>query len=127
MALHTELKIHTAAFNLLEAVTDSMIQMRRDAKQSLGRKMLDESLDITTLIQRANMDRDKTGHLAAVLEKKCRVEALLRVALNKRFISTGLYAVASRCAQSVGQQAIGWRNNSQQRQLHGSQGSNARA
>lgn len=127
MGLHTDLKIHTAARKLLGAVTESTIQMRRDVKQSLGKMMIDESLDITTLIQRANMDKDKSPHLNALLEKKCRVEVLLQVSLDGRFISPGLYGTAIRFAQSVGQQAIGWRRNSQERQLQDSQGDSARA
>lgn len=127
MGVHTKLSIHVAAMKLLDAVTEANLQMRRDAKPSLGRKLIDESLDITSLIQAANMADDKVPSLTKVLLAKSRVEALLQVSLDKKLISTGLYAEASRWTTSVGQQAIGWRRSSQQRQLHGPQGGNARA
>lgn len=127
MAIHTDLQIHVAATKLLEAVTESTLHMRRDAKKPIGERMIGEALDITTLIQMANMDQDKTGHLTEILKKKCRVETLLNVALNKKVISPGLYGLASRWAVSVGQQATGWKKNSQQRQLHDRQGGHASA
>jgi hypothetical protein len=127
MAIHTSLPIYVAAMKLLDVVTESTLQMRRDAKKPLGEQMMADSLDITTLIQTANMEQDKMAPITEILRKKSRVETLLQISLNRRAISPGLYGLASRAAVSVGQQAIGWRRNSQQRQLSGSQGNPARA
>lgn len=127
MGLHTDLRIHTAAAKLLDAVTESALQMRRDAKKFIGEKLLDDCLDIQTLIQRANIATDKTPYLDAVLEKKCRIEALLKLSLDKRLISTGHYSIATEHAVSLGRQAVGWRNSSKQRQLHDRQGGHASA
>lgn len=127
MGLHTDLNIHAAAVNLLDAVTESTLHMRRDAKPHIGRMLLVEALDITTLIQRANMDRDKAQHLDALLEKKSRVEVLLLVSLNRKLISPGLYGLATRWSTSIGKQAIGWRRDSARRQLHDRQGGHASA
>lgn len=126
MGLHTKLPIHDAALKLFGVVTNCTLQMRRDAKPTIGRKMLDECLDITTLIQRANIDQDKRPHLSAVLEKKSRIEVLLQTALDAKCISPGQYAQASRWAVSIGQQAIGWRN-FEKRPLHDRQGGHASA
>ncbi|SRR5258708_29782529 len=127
MALHTELNIHTAAQKLLSAVSFGTLHMRRDAKPCIGNKMVEEALDITTLIQRANIADDKAPHLDAVLEKKCRVEALLQVALDHKLIGARLYSRASHWSRSVGQQASGWKKHSQRRQLHDRQGGHASA
>lgn len=127
MGLHTNLRIYTAAEKLLETVTEGTFNMRRDAKPILGEKLVRECLDITTLIQEANTERDKAPYLNRLLQKKCRVEALLKVALNKARFSTGHYAIASAHAVDLGRQAVGWRNDSQKRQLHDRQGGDARA
>jgi hypothetical protein len=127
MGLHTDLRIHSAATKLLDTVTDGVLQMRRDAKKPIGEKMIDECLDITTLIQLANTEKDKTGPLAALLQKKCRVEALLKVSLDKKLISPGHYALATQQAVNLGKQAVNWRNDSQRRQLRDSHGSHASA
>ena len=127
MGLHTNLRIYTAAEKLLEAVTEGTFNMRRDAKPILGKQLVKECLDITTLIQEANIERDKTASLNRLLQKKSRVETLLKVAMNKARFSTGHYAIASAHAVDLGRQAVGWRNSSQQRQLHDRQGGDARA
>ena len=127
MGLHTNLSIHVAATKLLDAVTEGTLQMRRDAKQIIGRALVDECLNITTLIQQANTEQDKVPYLDALLRKKCRVEALLKLSLDKKLFTPGHYGVASAHAVSLGKQAIGWRKDSQKRQLHDRQGGHARA
>lgn len=127
MALHTTLPIHTASRQLFAAITNAVLEMRRDAKPHFGKLILEESLEISTLIQRANMSEDKDPHILGVLEKKSRIEFLLQTALDTRLISTGHYGNAIRFAQSVGMQAVKWRRDSQGRQLHHRQGGDARA
>lgn len=127
MALHTSLRIHTAAENLLEAVIEGTFNMRRDAKPILGKQLVEECLEITSLIQDANTSQDKVPHLNLLLRKKSRVEVLLKAAMNKAKFSTGHYARASGFAVEVGRQAIGWRADSQRRQLQRPQGGTASA
>lgn len=127
MALHTDLAIHTATRQLLSAVVNMVLEMRRDAKPCLGRLMLEETLEIATLIQRANMAEVKDPFILGVIEKKSRVELLLQTALDTRVIEPGPYALVIRHTESIGRQAIKWRRNSQDRQLHHRQGGDARA
>lgn len=127
MGLHTNLRIYTAAEKLLETVIEGTFNMRRDAKPILGKQLVEECLEITSLIQDANTAQDKVPHLNQLLRKKCRVEALLKAAMNKAKLSAGHYAIACGHAVEVGRQAVGWRNDSQRRQLHDRQGGHASA
>lgn len=105
----------------------STLNMRRDAKTLIGKRLMDECLGITTQIQLANMDTDKTAHITKLLVQKSRVELLLKKALDLKLISPGQYGLAVRHAVDVGRQAVGWKRNSQQRQFHDRQGGHDRA
>lgn len=59
MALHHKLPIYKAAYNLLDLSTEMSKNMRRDFKASIGGKISNECIEITVLIFRANVARDK--------------------------------------------------------------------
>ena len=109
MALHTQLPIYKVAYGLFDAIMDLAKNMPRDFKASIGGKLRDECIEILTLIFRANVARDKSPHLGALIERLQVAELLLRLARDKRLISTGQYAKAVEATQSIGKQATGWR------------------
>ena len=109
MALHTELPIHKVAYDLFDLSTELAKHMPRDFKASIGGKIRDESVDIVTLIFRANVAQDKTPHLDKLIERVQVIELMLRLSRDKRLISTGQYAKAVELTRSVSRQAGGWR------------------
>ena len=121
MATHTTLPIYKVAYDLLEVVTDFVKNMPRDFKQSIGGKISAECIDITVLVFRANVSRDKEPHLMELLERLQVAELLIRLAKDKRLISQGAYAKAVELSTSIGKQANGWRR-AAHRPLHGGQG-----
>jgi hypothetical protein len=121
MATHTELPIYKAAYDLLDVVTNFVKNMPRDFKQSIGGKISLECIDITVLVFRANVARDKEPHLMELLERLQVAELLIRLAKDKRLISQGAYAKAVELSTSIGKQANGWRR-AANRPLHGGQG-----
>jgi hypothetical protein len=108
VAIHTELPIYKAAYDLLDVATETARQMRRDVKPFLGRKLIDECVELTVLIQRANRAADKRPHLIGVQERVQSVEVLFRVARDKRYTDTKKYSRAAQLAESVGKQATAW-------------------
>lgn len=109
MALHTDLDIYKAAYELLGLVFDFVKNMRRDYKAPLGYKLRDECIELTTLICRANRARQKAPHIDSLIERTQVAEVLLRLSRDKELISTGQYARAIKLSTSVGKQAGGWR------------------
>jgi len=109
MALHHQLPIHKVAYNLLDVSTDLAKNMPRDFKASIGGKISNECIEITVLIFRANVARDKAPHLDELLERLQVAELLLRLSRDKRLISTGQYAKAIELTSTIGKQAGGWR------------------
>lgn len=110
MALHSELPIYKAAYDLLNIITDFARNMPRDFKQSIGNKLRDEAVEITVLIFRANVAKEKAPHLQELLERQQVIDLLIRLARDKRLISTKQYASAIQLTNTVGKQANGWRS-----------------
>jgi hypothetical protein len=112
MAIHTQLPIYKVTYDLLVVVVQLVKNMPREFKQSIGGKIRDECIEVTTLVFRANVARDKSPHLLALLEHLQVAELLLRLARDLRFISAGQYADAIQLTTSIGKQANGWRTKS---------------
>jgi len=109
MALHTQLPIYKAAYDLLDVVTDLAKNMPRDFKASIGGKIRDEVVEITVLVFRANTAREKGAHLQGLIERLQVAELLLRLSRDKRLIAIKQYARAVELTISIGKQASGWR------------------
>ncbi|MBS1170598.1 MAG: hypothetical protein H6R01_1516 [Burkholderiaceae bacterium] len=109
MALHFDTEIYKVAYELLNLITDLAKNMPRDFKATIGGKLRDECIEISTLIYRANVADDKTPFLSTLIERVQVAELLIRLSRDKKLISTGQYASAIELAASVGKQANGWR------------------
>jgi hypothetical protein len=121
MAIHTKLPIYRVAYDLLDVVTDLVKNMQRDFKRSIGEKINAECIEIMVLVFRANVAQDKSPHLTELIERLQVIELLVRLARDKRLLSTEGYANTIELTTSIGKQANGWRS-AANRPLHGGQG-----
>jgi translation initiation factor RLI1 len=112
MAIHTELDIHKAAYDLFDVIVDLVKNMPRDFKALIGAELRKECIAILVLIFRANCARDKESYLLQVVERVQVAELMIRLARDKHMISTGQYAAAIKITTSIGRQANGWRKHS---------------
>jgi hypothetical protein len=109
MALHTELPIYKVAYDLLGVATDYVVNMPRSIKHAFGGRLTQLCVDLVLLILKANCAKDKVPHLDTLLERVAEANLLLRLCMDKRFISKSQYAAAIELTASVGKQANGWR------------------
>lgn len=109
MALHHDLPIYKASYDLLSMATDITRNIPRDLKAGLGAKVRDECIEMLVLIARANGSRDKATHLSQLVEHVQVVEFLLRIFKDKHFISPKQHANAIQITASIGKQASGWK------------------
>ena len=109
MALHSELPIYKVAYDLLSLILQVARNMPRDVKLQVGGALRDECLQITVLIFRANVAREKAPHLLEVIERLQVAELLLRLSHDLRFIGQKQYAAAIALTATIGKQANGWR------------------
>lgn len=110
MALHTSLPIYKVAYDLLSVSVDHVQNMPRAFKAAIGNRVRELCVDVVLLIFRANCARDKVPHITDLLERTEELQLLLRLCVDKRFISRKQYAQAVELTTSVGKQAQGWRN-----------------
>lgn len=109
MAMHTELSIYKASLGLLQMATNLTRNIPRDLKQSLGKRVIDECIDVLMLIARANATPDKRPHLTLLVEKVQVIEFLMRLFKESRFISVPQHANAIEVTTSIGKQANTWK------------------
>ena len=109
MGMHTDLSIYRAAMGLLHMATILTRNIPRDLKQSLGKRVIDECIEVVMLIARANATQDKRPHLTLLVERVQVVEFLMRLFKDSRFISVEQHAKAIQVTASVGKQANAWK------------------
>lgn len=111
MALHHQLPIYKLASDLASLAADLAKNMPRDFKRTLGEKVLMECFEVVTLIFRANVasGAERAVHISKLLEHLQVIELMLRLAVDKRLISTQQYARAIEITDPLGRQATGWK------------------
>lgn len=114
MSLHTELDIFKASYDLLGVVDDLVRNIPRAHKPALGRKILDECTEIVAAIPLANAELGpaKVPHLNRLLQRLEVAKVLLRLCVDKRYISKGQFARTVPLTASIGKQAHGWKKSS---------------
>lgn len=109
MAMHMDLQIYQASMGLLHMATNLTRNIPRDLKQSLGKRVIDECVEVLMLIARANATRDKHPHLVSLVEKVQVIELLMRLFKDSRFISVDQHAKTIEVTTSIGKQANAWK------------------
>lgn len=109
MTIHKELPIYKVAYDLLTVSVDYVVNMPRAFKGAIGGRVSGLCVEVVLQILRANCARNKIPHLETLLERVAELELLLRLCVDKRFISRDQYARAVALTASVGKQANGWR------------------
>jgi hypothetical protein len=109
MALHSELPIYRATYELTMLIKQLVSNFRRNFR-SHGQKLDDECLELIVQIYRANAARDKRQHLSLLIERLQVVNTLLRLSSDLHLISKAQFAKAIELTGKVGKQATGWRN-----------------
>jgi hypothetical protein len=69
MALHKDLPIYKAAYDLLSVTTEITRNIPRDFKRLIGEKVREECVEILVLIFRANVAAHKIQYIEALLER----------------------------------------------------------
>lgn len=109
MALHHELPIYKATYELLGVAIDSTRNIPRDFKRQFGEKVRDLCTDMIVQIFRANVATYKVEHIEKLLENLQVTELLFRLLSDKKFISKAQYAKLIELSSSIGKQASGWK------------------
>lgn len=112
MAIHTELPIYKATYELMLLALEVIKNMRRDLKNVVGQEIKSECMGLSLFVYRANCARDKTPYLDALIERTQVVGLLFHLAVDLKLISKTQYAKALELISKIGRQANGWRKHS---------------
>src|SRR5690349_17190228 len=114
MAIHTELDIFKASYDLLGVADDLVRNIPRTVKPHLGRKIIDECTEIVAAIPLANQERGaaKVPHLNRLLQRLEVTKTLFRLCVDKRYIAPAQFARTIPLTTSIGKQANGWKKSS---------------
>jgi hypothetical protein len=109
MALHNDLPIYKAVYELLDMAAECTKNIPRVYKRQFSDKVITECIEMTSSIMRANMTSNKTPHVDDVLERAQIVQLLFRLFVDKRWISIKVYSDAILLISNIGKQANGWK------------------
>ena len=112
--LHTDLPIYKKGYDLLTLAADVQLNMPRTFKQSLGKRVHDECVDLLLEIGYANAScgEQRCSHIRNVLRGLEVVSLMMRVSFDKAFISRKIWAQSMELTNTIGDQAGGWLKNS---------------
>ncbi len=108
--LHTDLPIYKKGYDLLTLAADVQLNMPRTFKQSLGKRVHDECIDLLLEIGYANASRgnERCDHIRNALRRLEVVSLMMRVSFDKGFISRKIWAQSMEMTNTIGGQAGGW-------------------
>ena len=112
--LHTNLPIYKKGYDLLTLAADVQLNMPRTFKQSLGKRVHDECVELLLEIGYANASRGelRCDHIRNVLRRLEVVSLMMRVSFDKGFISKKVWSQSIEMTSHIGSQAGGWLKNS---------------
>ncbi|MBU1330908.1 MAG: four helix bundle protein [Gammaproteobacteria bacterium] len=113
MAIAQHLPIYKQAGALAKLVADLVKNWRRDFKRTLGDKVLNECLDVSILIFRANTasGQQRVDFIQQTLERIQIVELMLRLAADLMLVTPEQHGTAIKITDDIGRQATGWKRN----------------
>jgi hypothetical protein len=110
MALHTELPIYKKAQELFDVCVRVAENLPRNLKRLIGEKMVEDSHQILTMIQVANMVPDKGHFLMRLVVHIGRVQVAFRTLFNRRIVLDKQFSDAAALTDAVFRQANAWRS-----------------
>lgn len=113
MALASELNIYEDTYQFVRNALEINKQIPKMYKPTLGRKMVDLSLDLFGHIESANRLTDKTKrtyHQEQYLIKINTITAMLRLCKDYKLISDGLHSATAYMLTTLGKQMTAWKN-----------------
>lgn len=105
MALSEELPLYRDTYRLLNNLLILTQDFPRFFRYSMGSRMVDLTLDMLSLIYKANSSYEKVGVLTEFLE----LQMLFRVCVEQKVITERKYASFGLLLEKIGKQATSWK------------------
>jgi len=113
MALHTEIEIYKATYELTKLVIPLVANMPRNYKADFGAELRRRCMALVMRTYEANTTDDKPPVLRRMRQEVEAVNLSLRLAVDLQLISRPQFARAIALTEGIGKQATGWQKHSE--------------
>ena len=108
MALHNELPVYKASYDLLLEIFQFTKDFSKDFKYTVGESLKNETIKLLTLIFRANSRTDKLIVLQEAREQIEVIRLLIRLMKDMRQINLKRFVQVNQKVEEVSKQLTGW-------------------
>lgn len=108
MGLYSELPVYKATYDLLLAVFQFTKGSAKEYKYTVGESLKKETIDLLTLIYRANVKRDKMEVLQEARERIEVVRLFIRLMKDLHQVSLRDFIKINETIENVSKQLAGW-------------------
>jgi hypothetical protein len=106
--MQKELPVIKATYDLNLGIIKMSEKLNKALKYSVGSKLLDESLELMTLLYRASTRSDKLPSLDHAKESVQLIRVLIRILVDTKGIEKKKYLELSRRVDNISKQLNGW-------------------
>lgn len=110
----SELPVYKDTYEMVMLLMDYEANFQKNYKNSLGKKLLDESLNLFNTLQSAYRYRQDKSKKQDILDKFISqfdlVKSIIRMCTEKKQISIKQSAIIAKYQEEIGRQINGWRN-----------------
>ena len=117
MALSEELPLYRDTYRLLNDLLLLSQEFPRFFRYSMGSRMVDLTLDMLSLIYKANSSYEKVGILTEFLDRYRMLQMLFRVCVEQKIITERKYASYGLLLGKIGKQATSWKQYNERGQV----------
>jgi hypothetical protein len=113
MGLHNELPVYKASYDLLIGIFQFTKEFSKDYKYTVGESLKKETIELLTLIYRANSRKDKQEVLQEARECIEVVRLFIRLMKDMKQINLKRFVEVNKVVENVSKQLAGWQKSMQ--------------
>ena len=108
MSLHQELPVYKASYDLLMEIFSFTKEFSKEYKYTVGESLKKETIELLTLIYRANSRTDKQQVLQEARERIEVIRLFIRLMKDMRQINLKKFVQVNQKVEDVSKQLTGW-------------------
>ncbi len=113
MKLHSDLPVYKSCYDLLLGIFEFTKEFSKEYKYTVGESLKKETIDLLTLIFRANSRRDKNVVLQQARENIEVIRLLIRLMKDLKQINLKRFVTINQKVEEVSKQLSGWQKSQQ--------------
>jgi len=113
MALYDELPVFKASYDLLLKIFRFTANFTREYKYTVGERLKNHTLDLISLVYKANTARSKSEIIQQAREQVELIRLLIRALKDLQQISLKSFVTINKQVENVSKQLTGWQKSQQ--------------